>query len=482
MSGTAPERARYLRVLELVREYLEAVDVSALAAAEAAAAAGYPDEITIQVDGESRTMTEAERAKHLRQMIGDKPPLQAWLRDRDEARAIPAARLELEKLARAEVERVQGVGAADVPVIPGDRVLFPGQMLDGIRDNGTGATRRALEMVRSGDASASPETLAMLEQVTATVGTRPLAEMTTPEWRAAFAVMHAFSSVRDDGRSLTADTLTADSVDLYRLCGIDPRQPTQCRTLFNALERISRRVLNVALVTRDGDAWAVVGKRAAIVEMSPLWSTDRRADADAIAVQWSALPPGEEWTGPLPDKYALTLPAIMRKIWRSLVLSADVLPALEAGARAVYGARQGFQAADMALFLELTQTVQGNELAPDGRGLLSYIDRDKFILDLHGTEHVAEKRRQRKYGQLTTAYEKSARVLVEGGLVVSWTPEKKGRRGPRDVFVLDPDKIHGLRDRVERAAQRKLAASRPRGKVKRKRAGIVRTPAPHPEQ
>lgn len=411
---------------------------------------------------------DASPWKHIRGIMLQH--LETLARQEAERRA-EEAEAENERLRAALLAQQQEAKGATGIVQLGDRLSLPRPAVDVARKD-AGGFADLLSKIDQGELFAGEPTVAVLREAEVTVERRQFAELSTPEIRGLCGVFRAFSSMGDNGREFTDSVLSLDARTMYDACGVDARQPKSCRELFDALRKLSERDVYVPLTFQDGDQFWVMGERTPVCQVRPVWSPEKREDADAIARAWIRQERGgkEEWTGPLPDKYVLTLPGIMRKVWGALVVSGDVLQRLEDGAKQERGKGQGFRPIDWALFLELTQTTQAQQLADNLQSLCSYIDRDAFILAHHGREKVESYRKRRHYKTLVAEYEKAAQVLLAAGICTSWKPGSKGKRGPRDVFTLSPDVVHGLAERAERQRKRQQARALNRPK-RRKRTG-----------
>lgn len=412
---------------------------------------------------------------------------------REEAREAQRRAEEAEQALQTETERREQterkLAEIQKSLQLSDRFHWPRAVVDAFRTDGATAAaildrvERSLAAQEAGEAAdqlellpADENTLELLRRAETTIEGRQLGHLTTPEIRALAAVLHIFSSRGDDGKGFTVGgTIGIPARLLYSAARINPRQPNQCRALFSALDDLSREEVYLSLKVQDGEQWRIVGEHSPLIQMRPVWSASKRADADRIAEQWGQYglkvararrdgrkPP--KWTGPPPDDYVLTLPPTVCRVFRSLVVSADILDRLQTGAKRVRGENQGFQPIDFALFLEITQTTQGQQVADDGKAVRSYVDRDEFIEGHYGPETVRVKRERGHYNRdLTAQYETAAEVLLAGEIVTEWKPEQQARRGKRDVFTANPAVVFGLQDKAERALARQRELTLPPG-------------------
>lgn len=429
-------------------------------------------------------LTDAKGVRH--------PDPITWARARYPGEPVWTITLAFERIAREEAERRADTETAKREKLEkklerlkrrpefqlGDRTVMPRQLIEAGWTTDT--ARHQLTRIEQGELfPADARSLEMLRRAEATVEGRQFGRLPAPEVRALMAVLRVFSSGGDDRRQFRHTAVTVPARLLYHAAGVDPRKSALCRNLVAALDALGRRQVYASLKFQEpapkGDTDAprrefVMGEHTAVFRVTPVWRDRSEREASKIAQQWARrgmLQPHEDaepWDGPLPDEYMLELPPIMAKVWGALVLDGDVLGRLEAGAKRERGERQGFQSIDWALFMEITQHTQAGQVSSDGRSLKSYVDRDDFLAGFYGAAEVAKYRASGRYAsRCVKQYEHAAGVLVAGGLVQEYQPQRQIRRRVCDVFVLAPDMVRGLEGRALKATTR--AATKAKAKV-----------------
>lgn len=366
-----------------------------------------------------------------------------------------------ERRKREEAERRERRTAGKLTGLA-DRVVMPGHLIEsGYKRTPFAAV---LERVQQGEIFAGPDTRLNLQRGVELVASHSqLGRLPAEQVRAMFAVFRLFSTEGDDGCEFADGPFLASARRTYWAAGLTSSRDNTRRRLFDALRAVSSQELAVALLgeKKDGGKY-VVGARTPMFTMRPVWigSRDKRrqltdADAARVAEEWAAHgTDGTAWTGPLPDEYEFSLPPIMRKVWNRLVLNADVLDRLNAGAKSARGASESFHGLDWRLFVEVTQTVQTGQRSEDGSRFRSFVDRKAVLEDFYRADKIAAARKAGKYkARYESQYDKAAEVLEAADiarLVVRDHTTTQGRL--RDVFELSPDVIKGTKKRLKRVA------------------------------
>lgn len=365
---------------------------------------------------------------------------------------------ELERKLRRTTDKLSGLGG---------RTIIPGQVIGSGYHPAT--IDQVLRDVERGELYAPPDALAALRQgAEFVVPHSPLGRLPAEQVRGMLAVFRLFSTEGDDGRELPAGPLRVPARLTYTAGGLSSSRDKDRRRLFDALRAVSSLEFAIALRLKANDGRnAVVGERTAMFTMRPVWlgSTDKRrqlsdADAERIATAWAAHGATDEpWTGPLPDEYVFTLPTTVRMVWKRLVLNADVLERLDAGAKAVRGPTESFHGLEWRLFVELTQREQAGQRSDDGGRFRSYVDRDAVLLDFYGADKIEAARKAGKYrARYESQYDKAARVLEAADIARLEKRDHKTASGElRDVYELNPDVVLGTRARLANAAKKRGA-------------------------
>lgn len=346
------------------------------------------------------------------------------------------------------------------------RTIIPGQVIGSGYHPAT--IDQVLRDVERGELYAPPDALAALRQgAEFVVPHSPLGRLPAEQVRAMLAVFRLFSMEGDDGRELPAGPLCVPARLTYTAGGLSSSRDKDRRRLFDALRAVSSLEFAIALRLKANGQNAVVGERTAMFTMRPVWfgSTDKRrqlsdADAARIVAEWAAHGATDEpWTGALPDEYVFTLPTTVRMVWKRLVLNADVLERLDAGAKEVRGPTESFHGLEWRLFVELTQREQAGQRTDDGGRFRSYVDRDAVLLDFYGADKIEAARKAGKYrARYESQYDKAARVLEAADIARLETRDHKTASGElRDVYGLNPDVVLGTRARLANAAKKRGA-------------------------
>lgn len=373
-------------------------------------------------------------------------------RQEAEAKA-EAATKELGEL-RAQVEQ------GELPAGLRDRTIMPYALVQGGWQRG-GPFKQYLEGIRQGELFTPPGegVEGFLENAAEVVAdTTQLGHLSPMQVRAMIGVFRIFTSGGDDRGMFRIGSVPVPASTLYEAAGVSPRNGRACAELFGAMDALAAREIRAAIKVRapvpedDGQTrkgrvaaprFFVTGALTRMFEVQPVWSNGRRGLTDAAAAalgqRWAAHRTGEEWTGALPDTYILTLPPIMRKVWKSLVLSGDLLERLDHGAKEVRGPTQSFDGLDWRLFMEITLRYQRAQ----GR---SFVDRDGLLIEYYGADVIKRARAKGTYrGKYVGYFAKAARVLLAAGFVLDWEPDYLTTRNEhRDAFEPNPDVIKGF--------------------------------------
>lgn len=345
----------------------------------------------------------------------------------------------------------------------GDRTLFPQAIQGGWRDKDH--AERAARIERGDLVPADDETRELVADAAITARhSREFADLTVPQIRALFAVMSlATDSGEVDEGGRFRKELEVSARALYEEAGINHRQPKLCKDLVRAvLDLADRRTwLDVTMHDKETGKLRTRTVEGPIFKVDPLWD-----DVDPERLnRWAAWRQSHQrtpWSGALPPAYAISLSPLARLLVNPFAISRDTLKRLEQGAKAVRGGK--LTALDWALFMEMAFTRQSQQIevlaidgAPEVTSVRCYVDRRKFMEGYFGKAEL-----QRNPKRCTEAYQSSARVLLEGQLALSMTPDQTSKRGARDVFVANPEVILGVGPRAERAREVQAAKQRRR--------------------
>lgn len=366
----------------------------------------------------------------------------------------------------------------------GDRTVFPQPLVSAFRPPQFAQQADRLEQ---GDFfGVTPESREMLQKAKRTVTTRQLMRLAAPELRAFHAAYRAVSSFGDDGRAFTRASMSLPWATFCNAAGINRRQQGPQRALLTAARDLDRRVIYASIEAPDpehpGKHLLVVGS-CQVMKVVPVWGNLTPEESARTLAQYEALAPGETWSGPLPTLVGLEVPPLLDDTVSALALDGSVVKRLDDGSRAIRGKSHGLNPLDHALFLELTQRVQSQQVAAldnGGPSLWSYLYRDDFLADFYGPDAIAKAKRQRNYAKLEASYHQAVRALEAGGLVLKSELEYQGRKGGekgrvQDRFALNPELVKGLGERAKRAIpdphQLTLPAGTSRGRGRPRKSG-----------
>lgn len=328
-----------------------------------------------------------------------------------------------------------------------DRTVLPQRLVDsGYRGQVGANVARDYELGTLdlfGDTDTKAQTLAVLrsEEVQAP----QLAALTPPQVRTLVGV-YRLATDGEDGQHLRSG-FTVPAAILWRAMGLTGAvRDNERRAHFAALLDVSRKRIKWTATVTLGERGAVMGGECAPFEVRPIWSDGedgRRTytpdEAQRIADAWHKLAPGDAWTGPIPDRFLVTIPNDMRAIDRRLVLSGDTVTKLDEGAKVARGPRESFSTLDWVLWMTITQAVQ----RPHGGR--AYVNVAAVLDAVYSPEKVAAQRRKGKLGGRSgylTQYEKAVAVLDAGGLARRVKRDHTtGKGGRRDVFELLPGNV-----------------------------------------
>lgn len=398
----------------------------------------------------------------------DLPTLEAGLEriGQEASERLHAAELEAERAEREKAERERDALAEQLQhVTPGlsKSVVFPRPVLQSGYDPKYFARLHdkleQRELFVTADASGELDRAFLLEHSGVTIPPAQLAHLDPLEVRALFGVLRLFSRYNDK-TEYTTDQVVVPASLLFDATHTS-RSGSQRRAQFNALLKLSERVLYFATVVEYEGRSILTGERSPLFTLRPRWadSDDRRralsaSDATEVVRQWTArghVNAGEsmpEWTGPLPDSFVLALPPVVRTLTGALVLNADILERLERGAREVHRGKKthpGFSSLALPLLMRIAQTVQKAQRSDDGTRARSFVDRHAFLCEYYGAEQVAKARSRGKFREKMLApYQTAVQTLLAGGLVAHYNPDHTTAKGEhRDVFELAPDVVRG---------------------------------------
>lgn len=343
----------------------------------------------------------------------------------------------------------------------GDRTLLPRRFLNVFK---TGPAQLAQQGDRIGQGELfpmSPEVLETLQAARGQVTTRQLMRLSASEIRALHAAFRCVSAYGDDGKQFARTEVTLPWAAFCSAAGIDRKQTNTQRDLVTAARALDRRDVYASMETPDPDN---PGKRMLMIastkvaRVGVVWNNlSPEASARAFA-EYEALAPGETWSGPLPTLVTITVPPGLTDTVGALALDGSVVKRLDDGSRAVRGTMHRLNPLDHALFLELTQRVQSQQVAAldnGGPSLWSYVYRDAFLADFYGPDAIARAKQQRNYRKLETSYHQAVKALEAGGLVLKSELDYQGRKGDekggvQDRFALNPELVKGLGERALR--------------------------------
>lgn len=322
----------------------------------------------------------------------------------------------------------------------GDRVLWTQGIraaIGPIHTQAAGALARADEGQLNLLGNDTPTRLKRWAAADVDMDVRQLAELNTNHWRALWGALHVFSSQAD--WHLWEGTAVVPWKTLCNAAGVDPRQTSQVRRLYQAMDELSAMTVHT-IVHTEGEGGGTFATRAPLVRMVARWndeSRDRTAQRKLAEYRRTGT-----WKGPPPDEVSLKLDGPMRYTVKAMALPADFLTRMTEAAQDVRGGNQGIRPLDMLLYFELVRpgVRQGAHTAPDGVPY-SYLYRDKFLEETRGgAASEARSRGAAAYrARIVAPYLEAVDVLLRAGIVRDWTPDYQARNGKRDRFeVPDP--------------------------------------------
>ncbi len=354
------------------------------------------------------------------------------------------------------------------------RTLIPSAIHGAYRAKDAAARHALVEqgmLLPEGDESRAVIAGAAVRQVNA----REFADLSVPQIRALVGVCSRITEAGTvSGGKLFQKQPSFTARELYEAAGVNHRQAKQCGDLFTAMVDLSDRRTFFEITGEDPDTKKPLSAmwEGPVFTMVPIFPGEDSSLFDRY-VAWRQKARNERgpWKGPLPARYTLTIPAIVRQTLSPLVISRDTLQRLEEGARKVRGNGK-LTPLDWALFMEVTLTRQSQQLeviqvegGSDVYSFRSYVDRQKFLNDYLGEAEI-----KNNPARCERAYESSANVLRAGELMLDVRFARASRGGERDIYVPHPDVLLGIARRAKRVQELRAAEAEQKAQAIRRQA------------